>query len=253
MASSSTLPTDTVSTGPKQHSVLVKELIQAGGELFGTFLFIFLAFATIQASLPVQGPLFNLFVALGFGVGLLLAIALTYRISGGVLNPAITIALAALRLFSLRKSALYIVAQLLGAMAATGLTSLLFPGPTKGANVIVNPAFTAVQVVFLEAIATCVLVASVLFLAVEKSRVTFLAPVFIALTVFLDHIILIPIDNASLNPARSFAASLTTNTWDSHWIFWVGPILGGLIAAAIYKIFKVARYEQLNPNQDASE
>ncbi|KAI9199713.1 aquaporin-like protein [Polychytrium aggregatum] len=250
-SSSSTLPTDPFNAPPR-FSALTKDLLQAGSELLGTFIFIFVSLGAVQAAIKTQGDAFNLTVATAFGVALTLAVSITYRISGGVLNPAITFALYLLNLFELRKSLLYATAQVIGASLATGAVALLFPGDFKGANQILDDKITVLQVIGLETLLTALLVLVVLFLAVEKSRVTFLAPVFIGFTVFVAHLVLIPYDNTSLNPARSFAGSLAAGIWADHWVFWVGPLLGGAAAAGVYKFFKYVDYEELNPNQDAS-
>lgn len=66
-----------------------------------------------------------------------------------------------------------------------------------------------------------------------------LAPLFIGLSVWVIHIAGIPIDGTSVNPARSFGAAVVANKWTDHWVFWVGPIVGGLFAASVWKTFKL--------------
>ncbi|KAJ3144227.1 hypothetical protein HK101_002761, partial [Irineochytrium annulatum] len=90
----------------------------------------------------------------------------------------------------------------------------------------------------------------VLFLAVEKSKATFMAPLMIGLYVFIAHLVSIPYDNTSLNPARTFGASVVSGDWSAHWVFWVGPCLGSLIGAGVYKFFKHFNYETLNEGQE---
>ena len=66
-----------------------------------------------------------------------------------------------------------------------------------------------------------------------------LAPLYIGFSVWVIHIAGIPIDGTSVNPARSFGAAVVANQWSDHWVFWVGPILGGLFAASVWKTFKM--------------
>jgi glycerol uptake facilitator-like aquaporin len=64
-----------------------------------------------------------------------------------------------------------------------------------------------------------------------------LAPIAIGMTVFVLHLGMIGIDNCSINPARSFGTSLVFGEWADHWVFWVGPMTGGLFAGAVYDLF----------------
>ncbi|KAJ1549604.1 hypothetical protein HK405_005985, partial [Cladochytrium tenue] len=102
----------------------------------------------------------------------------------------------------------------------------------------------------LEAFLTAGLVLLVLFLAVDKSRATFLAPLVIGLYVFSALIAAIPFTNASLNPARTFGAALVSGDWSAHWLFWLAPLTGASMAAGVYHVFKHFDYESLNPGQE---
>jgi len=241
---------------------IARESVQAMGEFLGTFFFIFSSLSSVQSSLQTVANATHMpkgmeqignsdvtLIALGFGISLMIAVWLFYRISGGVLNPAITFALVLLRKITVRKALLYLIAQIAGAVVAAEVVSQIFPGVFIGANALQN-GVSQVQAVFLEMLFTAMLVLVVLFLAVEKSRATFLAPVAIGLQVFFAHLCLIPYDGTSLNPARSFAGSVAANVWDNQWIFWLGPMAGGGLAAGIYAFFRQFGIETLNPGQD---
>ncbi|KAJ3329861.1 hypothetical protein HDU76_006999 [Blyttiomyces sp. JEL0837] len=234
------------------HSEFTRELVQAAGEFFGTFTFLFLSFAAVQAAiLHKENFLFS--ISLSFGLSLALAVWLTYRISGGALNPAVVFGLYLLQKIPTRKAALYIAAELLGAYVAALTVSIVVPNSWgasfKGANEIFAGT-TYFQGFFLEALLTAGLMLSVLFFAVEKSKATPIAPLLIGLYVFVAHLISIPYTNTSLNPARTFGSALVTGDFSAHWLFWLAPLSGSAIAAVVYKFFKHFHYESLNLGQE---
>ncbi|KAJ3095749.1 hypothetical protein HDU97_006575 [Phlyctochytrium planicorne] len=231
--------------------------VQGLTEFFGMFLFIFWSLGGVQAGIflsPKEAaavPTSTIsYIAITFGISLATAIFITYRISGGALNPAVNLGLALAGVMPWLTALIYTVAQTIGATLACWVVSQIFPGKFAGANKVFAPT-TQVQGFFLEALLTMGLVLVVLFLAVEKSKVTFLAPIFIGLYVFAAHMISIPYTNTSINPARSFGASVVAGEWDQHHIFWLGPAFGAALAGLIYRALKFVGYETLNPGQDA--
>ncbi|KAI9366843.1 aquaporin-like protein [Zopfochytrium polystomum] len=233
-------------------SDLTKELVQAGGEFVGTFFFLFIAYSAIQASVKHQEH-FVLSISLAVGLGLTCGIWFAYRISGGALNPAVVFALYLLQKITQRKAALYVAAQVLAATVAAFVVSAVVPGSWgghfKGANQ-VFAGTSLLQAFFLEALLTAGLVLLVLFIAVEKSKATYLAPLIIGLFVAIAHFASIPYTNTSLNPARTFGSALIAGNWNAHWLFWIAPLSGAALAAGVYKVFKHYHYELLNLGQE---
>ncbi|KAJ3177390.1 hypothetical protein HK101_010295, partial [Irineochytrium annulatum] len=133
-----------------------KELVQAAGEMIGTFYFLFIGFGAIQASV-LHVEHFLLSISISFGLALTTAVWLTYRISGGALNPAVVFAVFVLGKMPARKAALYVVGELLGASLAALAVSTVIPGAWgrdfKGANVVFAPT-GYLQAVALEALLT---------------------------------------------------------------------------------------------------
>jgi len=86
---------------------------------------------------------------------------------------------------------------------------------------------------------------------VEKHKATFIAPIGIGLSLFIAELTGVFFTGGSVNPARSFGPAVVTGQFHTyHWIYWVGPILGGLLASGFYKFIKGLEYETVNPGQD---
>ena len=89
----------------------------------------------------------------------------------------------------------------------------------------------------MELIGSMILVLVVYATAVDKKNKSspMLPPLLIGLTVTVAHLLLIPYTGTSINPARSFGPAIVSNTWDDHWVFWIGPLLGGAIGGVLYR------------------
>lgn len=143
-------------------------------------------------------------------------------------------------------------AQLAASIAAAGLTAALLPGDLRVANEIGGQVnFT--QAVFLETFLTAQLVLTVYFLAVEKHRAIFLAPVGIGTSVFVAHLAGINFSGSCINPARALGPAVFVGFVNYHWIYWLGPVLGTLLAFGVYTLFKWLDYKTANPGQDADD
>ncbi|KAI8905236.1 MIP family channel protein [Powellomyces hirtus] len=233
----------------------MRDVVAATVEALGTFLFLFAAFGGVNASQTAAGgdspgAAGAMMIATSFGLSLLVVAWALYRVSGGLLNPAVTVALVISKAITPRRGAMFVLAQLIGAICAAAMVEALFPGPFTGANSLKN-AISVTQAFFLEMILTGLFTLVILMLAVEKSRGTFVAPVGIGLALFLVHLVAVPYTGCSVNPARSLAASIFEGTWSDHWIFWVAPVLGAVLASLFHLGIKTFDYETLNPGQDA--
>ncbi|KAJ3006778.1 UNVERIFIED_CONTAM: hypothetical protein HDU68_003890 [Siphonaria sp. JEL0065] len=243
---------------PKHQSFATKLGLQSFAEFLGTFIFLFISLGGVQSALKTNAAdlatnptLAFIEISLAFGFGLATAVFFAYRISGGALNPAVNFGLFVAGVMDIFTLTAYTLAQLAGATAACTAVDLAFPGEFKGANQLFE-GVTYSQGFVIESILTAGLVLTVLFLAVEKSKITFWAPMFIGIYVFTAHLLAIPYTNTSINPARTFGAAIVTGNWDSHIsLFWLAPLTGGAIAGGIYRFFKFFDYECLNPGQDA--
>ncbi|ODV82133.1 aquaporin [Suhomyces tanzawaensis NRRL Y-17324] len=233
-------------------------LIAVLGEFFGTFIFLWTAFMIAQIAnqdpnIPENGsdPSQIIMISFGFGFGVMVGVFMMFRVSGGNLNPAVTLTLVLAQAIPPVRGAIMMVTQMIAGMAAAGAASAMTPGPIAFANALGGGASRS-QGVFIEAFGTCILCLTVLLMAVEKHRATFMAPFAIGIALFVGHLICIYYTGAGLNPARSFGPAVASRSFPNyHWIYWVGPALGAVIAFAIWKALKLLNYETCNPGQDA--
>jgi aquaporin related protein len=107
------------------------------------------------------------------------------------------------------------------------------------------------QGVWIEALCTALLVFTITMLAKEKHLATFIAPVGIGLALFIAELVAVYYTGGTLNPARSFGpAAVAHNFTRNHWVYWVGPFVGSILAVLFYQLMKVLEYEMANPGQD---
>ena len=148
---------------------------------------------------------------------------------------------------------MFIPAQLLASLCAGGLVSAMFPVPISEANSVLGGGASIPQGLFMEMFFTALLTFVVLMLAVEKSKDTFLAPIGIGLALFVAMIAGTAYTGGSLNPARSLGCAVAARRFPGyHWIYWLGPLLGAVLASGFYWLVKFFHYEEANPGQDAA-
>jgi aquaporin related protein len=142
---------------------------------------------------------------------------------------------------------------MLGGMVAAALVSCMFPGDIAIVNTTLSPKTSIAQGVFIEMFLTALLMFIILMLAAEKSKDTFIAPIGIGLALFVAELSGVYYTGASLNPARSFGPSVAARSFVGyHWIYWVGPCLGALVAAGYFRFIKYFEYKEANPGQDSA-
>ncbi|KAJ8107022.1 hypothetical protein ONZ43_g6865 [Nemania bipapillata] len=234
--------------------------VAAIGEFVGTFMFLLFAFGGTNAvnTAPDEGqpqdlsanPARLLYISLCFGISLVVNAWVFYRITGGLFNPAVTIGLMAIGAVGFARGVIVIISQLLGGIAAAGLVLGLQPGGLYVSTTL-SAKTSVAQGFFIEVFLTAQLVFTILMLAVEKHRGTFIAPVGIGLSLFITQMMGVYYTGGSVNPARSFGPAVATRSFPTyHWIYFIGPILGALVASGFYKFIKVLEYETVNPGQD---
>jgi len=210
---------------------------QAVAEFIATFTLIFIGAGSSILYAAHQVDLVG--VALAHGLALAIMVSVTAHVSGGHVNPAVTAGLWVTGKIQTTRAGLYVVAQLLG--AAVGALALRGTFPTalwKPANLgtpLPASSITAGTAVLLEAILTFFLVFVVFGTAVDESGpFAKLAGFPIGLVLTMDILAAGTLTGAAMNPARSFGPALVSGTWTDWWVYWVGPVSGGIIAAAVY-------------------
>lgn len=182
-------------------------------------------------------------VGLAHGLAIALMIGALGAVSGGHFNPAVTISIFATGNIKLVRAVVYIVAQLLGGIAGAAVLTLIFPalGELGRNNIGVNlgvpalgPDVTQFGGVLLEAIMTFFLVLVAFGTAVDPRGPRAIAPLLIGLTITMDIIFGGRITGAAMNPARAFGPEVVQQDFTNFWIYWIGPIVGGLVAAFLY-------------------
>ena len=161
------------------------------------------------------------------------------RISGGHFNPAVTISILWVNKIELSKAILYVVAQLLGAVAAAGLLRMIIPASVWQAVHLGTPSLglgiAAGQALLLEGVLTAFLVLAVFGTAVDPSGSwNAVAGFGIGTVLVFDILVGGPLTGAAMNPARAFGPALVSWSWDNHLVYWLGPVLGGIAAASLY-------------------
>lgn len=192
-------------------------------------------------------------IALAFGLSVFMAAMTIGHISGCHINPAVTVGLLAAGKVSVIRAILYIIAQCAGAVS--GVASLyVLVRDVKGAEGLGHTALNAnvnqFQGLGFEFFLGFVLVLVVFGVTDEnKPDSRFIAPLAIGLTVTLGHLGVVSYTGSSMNPARTFGTAVVTGKWDDHWVYWAGPILGGVAAALLYIIFFAAPEVDSHPSE----
>ena len=239
---------------------LRNHIIAVIGEFVGTFLF--LLFAELIAQIANQSPDIPqpgggsnppqlVMIALGFGFSVMTNCFIFFRISGGQLNPAVSLTLALVRAISPLRAVLLIFAQFVAGIAAAGAVSAMTPGPIAFNNSL-GAGTSRTQGLFIEMFAAALLCITVLFMAVEKHRGTYLAPLAIGISLFVGHLFAVYYTGAGINPARSLGPNVIMRSFPNYfWIYFVGPFMGSFFSALLHYLLKFLHYETANPGQDA--
>jgi aquaporin Z len=217
-------------------------------EFLGTFWLVLggCGSAVLAAAFPNVG-IGLLGVALAFGLTVLTMAYAIGHISGCHLNPAVSVGLCVAGRFPAKKLAPYIVAQVLGAMAAGGVLYLIARGQA-GFDVTAGFAsngfgehspggYTLLAALVCEIVMTMMFLVIILG-ATDKRAPAGFAPIAIGLGLTLIHLISIPVTNTSVNPARSTGVAIYVGGWAlaQLWLFWLAPIVGAVLGAFAYKL-----------------
>jgi aquaporin TIP len=180
-------------------------------------------------------------VALAQGLVLAIMVSITAHLSGGFVNPAVTIGVWVAGKIPSGRAAVLIVAQLLGAIAGAYLVKFLFPpivydAGTGGAAVL-NSQIASGKGIVLEAVGTFLLVFAVFGTAIdERGPYAKTAGLTIGLVIAFDVMAFGPLTGAAVNPARWLGPALAAGAWDNWFVWIVGPVAGAIVAAVVYSM-----------------
>jgi aquaporin TIP len=210
-------------------------------EFIGTFALIFVGVLAISAVNIVQAPngIANLAsIGLAHGLTIAVMVAALGAVSGGHFNPAVTAAFMATGRMNPVTGVLYVMAQILGASSAGFLLAGLFGAQAVGAGTpALAPQITPTTGIIIEGIATFFLVTVIFGSAVDERSPKNIFPLMIGFTVALDIMAIGPITGGAMNPARTFGPALASGMWANHIVYWVGPIIGGVLAGLVQNFF----------------
>jgi aquaporin TIP len=207
-------------------------------ELIATLLFVFVGAGSVVVIGGVSDSGGLVSVALAHGLAIAVLVAAIARISGGHINPAVTFGAVITGRMKLSTGVLYVAAQLAGAVIGALLLEAALVGEIEGNlgahSLNLNALDGKGAGVMVEAVLTFILVFAVFATAMDPRGMANLAPMAIGLAVLVDHLVGVPLTGASMNPARSFGPALVADAWSNHWVYWLGPLTGGGLAAFFY-------------------
>ncbi|CAL9156389.1 unnamed protein product [Musa hybrid cultivar] len=213
-------------------------------EFIATALFVFAA----EGSILSLGKLYKdtstagglVVVAIAHALALAVAVAIAFNISGGHVNPAVTLGALVGGRISLVRAVFYWVAQLLGAVVAALLLRLA-TGGMRPVGFSVASGVSDWHAVLLEIVMTFGLVYTVYATAIDPKRghLGTIAPLAIGFILGANILAGGPFDGAAMNPARAFGPALIGWRWKHHWVYWVGPFIGAALAGVIYEFLMI--------------
>lgn len=213
-------------------------------EAIGTFLFFFVGAGSIvlQEHLfpgadPAPGGSGLLHVAFAHGLALAVLVSALGPISGGHFNPAVTFAVWIMGKIKPMAAATYVVAQLIGALAAGFALKVVFADAWQASNIgspALGAGITPALGIGIEAILTALLVLTVIGTAVDP-RAPKIGGLAIGLAVAADILVGGPLTGAAMNPARWFGPAVAAGAYADWYVWWIGPLIGAAVAAVVYR------------------
>lgn len=206
-------------------------------EALGTFALVFAGPGAAAVDVASEGAVGGVGVGMAFGLIVMVMIYSLGHISGCHINPAVTIAFRAIGRIETPRAAGYIAAQLVGAVAASLVVVAILgqEGDAGATTPHINGAGAALAS---EVVLTFFLGFVILAVATDDRAQGAFAAIAIGGYVGFAATGWGPVANASMNPARTLGPAVAANVWDAHWVYWIGPIAGMLLAAAVYGLLR---------------
>jgi MIP family channel proteins len=206
---------------------------EALAEGIGTFILVFAGTGAVMVNDLSQGAVTHIGISFVFGAVVAALIYGIGHISGAHFNPAVTLAFWTSGFFPKRRVLPYILAQSVGAIAASAFLLIsLGRVANLGATLPLNDNW--LQSLLLEFVLTFILMLIIFGSGLDRRAHIGFAGLAIGLTVGMEAAFMGPITGASMNPARSLGPALVGGIWQYHWVYWVAPILGAQLAVIVY-------------------
>ncbi|KAG5873193.1 hypothetical protein JTB14_002318 [Gonioctena quinquepunctata] len=206
-------------------------------EFLGTLILVFIG---CGSCISLNQPSSYVQIALTFGLTIATLAQTIGHVSGCHINPAVTLSFFVTGDIKLLKALFYIIVQCIGALGGSALLYLILPEENVGTLGLtsINNQISPEQGLLMETILTFLLL-FVIHAVCDPLRkdIKGSAPLAIGLAVTATHLCGIQYTGSSINPARTFGPAVMMNSWENHWVYWVGPMLGGVTAGILYKIF----------------
>ena len=207
---------------------------EAIAEGVGTFILVFAGTGAVMVNQVSDGAVTHLGISFVFGAVVAALIYGLGHVSGAHFNPAVTLAFWGSGFFPKSKVLPYILAQSVGAIAASGIL-LITLGKVANLGATLPLKDNWFQSFILEIVLTFILMLVILGSGLDRRAHIGFAGIAIGLTVGLEAAFMGPITGASMNPARSLGPALVGGIWQHHWLYWIAPILGAQLAVLIYR------------------
>ncbi|HEX5591584.1 MAG TPA: aquaporin [Candidatus Limnocylindrales bacterium] len=201
-------------------------------EAVGTFILVGMGSMSILATTAFEGSPALVVIPIGFGLGLLAAIAVSGHVSGGHFNPAVTLGALLDKRIDAAGAAGYVLAQAVGAIGASALI-LAISSQDAVAGTKNLPGISDLGAFTVEVVLTAIFLAVILTVTRKAAD---LAMLVIPLTLLTIHAVGIPFSGASVNPARSLGPALVSMNFEALWIYLTAPFLGAIIGWVVYRV-----------------
>ncbi|KAF4384141.1 hypothetical protein F8388_001379, partial [Cannabis sativa] len=216
-----------------------------GAEFVGTFILVFSAAGGPLLNNKYNGVETLMGNAACAGLAAMVAIFAIGHISGAHINPAVTIAFAALRHFPWAHVPAYIIVQVSGSISASFALKAVFHPFMSGGVTVPSPGISNAQIFMLEFIVTFFLMFIITAVATDTRAVGELAGIAIGATILLDVLLAGPTTGASMNPVRTLGPAIASGNYRGIWMYMVAPPLGAIFGAATYTAVKLSHKQPI--------
>ncbi len=205
-------------------------------ESIGTFSLVFCGTGAMTINEVTGGDVTHVGIAITWGLIVMAMIYAFGEISGAHFNPAVTIAFAYAKKFQWKEVPIYILAQCIGAIFASGLLLFLFPDSEFLGGTL--PTVDSLRAFILELLLTYFLMVVIINVSTGSKETGTMAGIAIGGVVLLEAMFAGPITKASMNPARSLGPAIFSGHWEHQWLYFIAPVIGALLAVVTCKIVK---------------